>query len=454
MKKFKNFAMVLVIVFAIPLLLTACGKNNDDDKKTTDPDPTPVAVKLSAPAGLSISGSTLTWGEVANASSYTVKISGTSDTTGLTTATLDLSTKVSAAGYYNIQVMAIGNGTTYLNSDLSAVEVYEYTTTENLTAAQMSALIFPEGAEPTTITKTGILFSNEFGVNITYVNYDSEGDIYDFYDADYGLDGAGNSVSRIQYNIDGYPYAYGAESGDFGLGNGDVAILYINRKNVFEKSVAEGWVSEMQKITYPDGSYDVILNGILEAYNAELNDDNSNGLVACYLYKFNSDDELYEVIINEYDETYNEPDTEFPNALQQTKITALFEDVVLPNGEKESPFPVITFSSFVDLQKLVVGETYYMTLILQSAAEFSDGFETTIEAGAYDVAFWSEFVNYTLRVYSNADFETGEITAKSPYVYTLNVAENAPTTYYFTLTLDAVNNGDFGAFIPEIMPTQ
>jgi hypothetical protein len=75
-----------------------------------------VSQQLAAPSNLSISGATLTWAAVSNASGYTVDINGTEHTA--TTNSYSLSS-LTTVGTYTIKVKAVGNGTTYTDSGWS-----------------------------------------------------------------------------------------------------------------------------------------------------------------------------------------------------------------------------------------------------------------------------------------------------------------------------------------------
>ncbi len=72
----------------------------------------------------SISGDTLSWTAISNASSYTLYVDGTSAQTGLTGTSFDLSTLSLAADTYSIQLKAIGTGS-YSDSELSTAVSYE-----------------------------------------------------------------------------------------------------------------------------------------------------------------------------------------------------------------------------------------------------------------------------------------------------------------------------------------
>ena len=84
--------------------------------------------KLSMPTGLAWDAATkgkAVWNAVSNAGSYAVQLykDGTalgSAVTGLTDRTCDFSSAITASGEYTFKVTAIGNGTTYLNSDTTA----------------------------------------------------------------------------------------------------------------------------------------------------------------------------------------------------------------------------------------------------------------------------------------------------------------------------------------------
>ena len=80
-------------------------------------------VKLATPV-CSISGDTLSWAAIPNATSYTLYVDSVSTQTGLTGTSFDLSTLSLAQGTYSIQLQAVGSGY-YTDSDLSAAVSYE-----------------------------------------------------------------------------------------------------------------------------------------------------------------------------------------------------------------------------------------------------------------------------------------------------------------------------------------
>ena len=81
---------------------------------------TPGAVAV--PTNVNISGTTLSWTAVSNAVGYRIYIDGTARTTGtdITTTSFNLATLNLAVGTYDVQVRALGNGTTTHDSNLSA----------------------------------------------------------------------------------------------------------------------------------------------------------------------------------------------------------------------------------------------------------------------------------------------------------------------------------------------
>ena len=88
MKKRNKIIVLTFILLSALLCLIACGSK-------------PKAVKLQAPDNLQISGTTLTWDAVENASGYTVNIDGKDDET--TENTYDLS-KLNESEKYFIKV--------------------------------------------------------------------------------------------------------------------------------------------------------------------------------------------------------------------------------------------------------------------------------------------------------------------------------------------------------------
>ena len=77
--------------------------------------------QLPAPTNVAVSGATLTWTAVPNAVGYRIYVGGTARTTGqtITGTNFNLAALNLASGNHNIQVRALGNGTTTQNSGLS-----------------------------------------------------------------------------------------------------------------------------------------------------------------------------------------------------------------------------------------------------------------------------------------------------------------------------------------------
>jgi hypothetical protein len=109
----------------------------------------PQITQLAAPTGLSVSGTTLTWTAVANASSYMIRDSGTQIGTS-SNASFSLS-GVTTVGTHPITVVAVGDGTSYANSQPSDAVNY-----------------IVEGSPSATIT-------NAKGETLTVLTYPSEG---------------------------------------------------------------------------------------------------------------------------------------------------------------------------------------------------------------------------------------------------------------------------------------
>jgi len=80
---------------------------------------TPGAV--ATPTNVSITGTTLSWTAVSNAVGYRIYVDGTARTTGteITATNFNLATLNLAVGTYEVQVRALGNGTTTHNSNLT-----------------------------------------------------------------------------------------------------------------------------------------------------------------------------------------------------------------------------------------------------------------------------------------------------------------------------------------------
>jgi len=81
----------------------------------------PTQTPLSAPTGLSITGTTLSWDAVNNASGYRVYTNGQARNGIVTATSFDLATLGLATGTHAVQVRAVGNGTTFTDSPRSAV---------------------------------------------------------------------------------------------------------------------------------------------------------------------------------------------------------------------------------------------------------------------------------------------------------------------------------------------
>ena len=112
----RHITGLFLLLFA-SLSLAACNNN----KTNSTPDP----AKLATPANLQISGTILTWTAAANASGYSVEISGTSYNAA--SARYDLFHLM--PGTWQIRVMAKGDGTNFTDSDWSAPVTYTFTPT-------------------------------------------------------------------------------------------------------------------------------------------------------------------------------------------------------------------------------------------------------------------------------------------------------------------------------------
>jgi len=106
----------LLLLLFVCLSIVACNSGKTNESKAT---------KLATPTNLQISGTTLTWTAVANASGYKVDIGGTEyDASG---ALYSLSALPSGA--YQIKVMAKGNETDFTDSNWSTAISYTFTPT-------------------------------------------------------------------------------------------------------------------------------------------------------------------------------------------------------------------------------------------------------------------------------------------------------------------------------------
>jgi len=81
----------------------------------------PTQTPLSAPTGINITGTTLTWDAISNATGYRVYTNGQARNGVVTATSFDLATLGLAAGTHAVQVRAVGNGTTFTDSPRSAV---------------------------------------------------------------------------------------------------------------------------------------------------------------------------------------------------------------------------------------------------------------------------------------------------------------------------------------------
>ena len=118
-RSMKTRATRLLLLLLVGLSIIACNSNKTNKTPKTPP-VTPV--KLTTPANLQITGTTLTWNQVTNASGYKVDIGGIlKDTTSASYSLYDL-----PPGTYQIKVMAKGNGTAYTDSDWSAAREYKF----------------------------------------------------------------------------------------------------------------------------------------------------------------------------------------------------------------------------------------------------------------------------------------------------------------------------------------
>ena len=152
---------ILLLLAGLSLSLAAC--NNDKSNPPVLEGP----VKLTAPANLQVSGVTLTWSSVQNASGYKVEIDGTEYNASNTIYNLfDL---IEPGETYQIRVMARGDATSYTDSDWSAVKSYTVPVPEELyelpESLEITVGIFNEdGAELGVITKDVLKFIDQVEV--------------------------------------------------------------------------------------------------------------------------------------------------------------------------------------------------------------------------------------------------------------------------------------------------
>lgn len=140
----------------------------------------PWAPKLGTPGTLSWDETTpakATWGAAANASSYTVQLykGGTacgSSVTGIANNYHDFTDVITETGSYTFTVQAMGNGTTYLDSDVSSPSSsYEYTAL--IKAAGVTIAAPAAGAEPAEVGSLTTGHASYTVTELTWQNNDS-----------------------------------------------------------------------------------------------------------------------------------------------------------------------------------------------------------------------------------------------------------------------------------------
>jgi len=145
MKKITKIALVgiIALLFALSLALIAC------DNGVT-------ATQLATPTNLQVQGTTLSWNAVPNADSYSIQVNSETPITGISATSHQLSALVTV-GEYSIRVRAIGNGTTYTDSEWSSAIIHTVAKT-TATVAQPTfngTLTFGDALPTITTTTTG-----------------------------------------------------------------------------------------------------------------------------------------------------------------------------------------------------------------------------------------------------------------------------------------------------------
>ena len=106
--------------------------------------PPTEGVQLSAPQNLQITDGILTWDAVANAVGYRVYINPEIE---VTVTSLDLAALLLAPGTYDVQVRALGNGTDFLDSELSTAVEFVVEEADGLEVARLALQALIEEAE-------------------------------------------------------------------------------------------------------------------------------------------------------------------------------------------------------------------------------------------------------------------------------------------------------------------
>ncbi|MCI1693997.1 hypothetical protein [Aneurinibacillus aneurinilyticus] len=102
-----------------------------------------VSTQLTTPSKLSITGTTVSWYAVPNATKYLIEIYKEDETKektleNVTATSIDLATENLAVGKYKVKVQAIGNGSTYGDSALSSFSSLITLTTQLATPSKLS----------------------------------------------------------------------------------------------------------------------------------------------------------------------------------------------------------------------------------------------------------------------------------------------------------------------------
>lgn len=131
--------------------------------------PVNAATKLSTPVGVAFSSGTASWSSVTNASSYSVQlykdssICGSAVTVAGDTVFYDFNSAIKETGSYTFKVKAIGDGTTYADSDESAASgTYSYTAP--------GSLVSVAGKTDSTGTQSGV---NPGNAIVWYINVEN-----------------------------------------------------------------------------------------------------------------------------------------------------------------------------------------------------------------------------------------------------------------------------------------
>ena len=168
MRNSNKFAAILLAAFMLVTSLGLSACNNNKKNPPVEPPETPT-VKLSTPANLQIERATIRWNAVANANGYRVRIDGTEISDNVSAVKYHLLAMIAPGNTYQIEVMAKGNGTSYTDSDWSAVFTHTVPVPDVLYA-------LPADDDPQDhlkyLTTPGIEIYNEAGMKLGVITKD------------------------------------------------------------------------------------------------------------------------------------------------------------------------------------------------------------------------------------------------------------------------------------------